>query len=391
MPEPRSKSNGAAALDAVIVGGGVIGLACAWRAAQRGLRVRVLERGQTGDGASGVAAGMLAPVGEATWGEERLLEMAVASHERWPSFAAELDRVAGVTTKIRPGALHVALDRDEAAELRRRFELMSSLDLDARWLRPRECRQLEPGLAPSLAGGVVAPHESSLPPAALVTALRAACERAGVELRTGAEVVEARFEGEALAGVVTADGDSHPAAATVLAAGAWSGEAGWLPAEARPPVRPVKGQILTLRGPAGRPLCERIVVGERVYIVPRADGRLVVGATVEEMGFDLRVTAGGVHELLREAYRALPDIAELELELATAGLRPGTPDNAPLVGRGAVDGLVLATGHFRNGILLAPITADAVAALLAGERAPAEVAAADPGRFAARGPVEVAP
>jgi glycine oxidase len=159
----------------------------------------------------------------------------------------------------------------------------------------------------------------------------------------------------------------------LLAAGAWSGAAEWLPEEARPPVRPVKGQIVELRGSAAEPVCERIVASERVYVVPRGDGRLVVGATVEEMGFDTRVTAGGVHELLREAYRLLPDIAELELVEAAAGLRPGTPDNVPLVGEGAVEGLYLATGHFRNGVLLAPLTAREVAAALTGERETAGV------------------
>ena len=185
------------------------------------------------------------------------------------------------------------------------------------------------------------------------------------------------MDGDRLAGVSTASGERHLAEAILLAAGAWSAGA-WLPEAARPPVRPVKGQILTLRGdaPTGR-----IVVTERVYLVPRPDGRLVLGATVEELGFDMRVTAGGVHELLREAYRALPDVAELELESATAGLRPGSPDNAPIVGRGALGGLVLATGHFRNGVLLAPLTATAVVALLCDERPPAELEVADPGRF----------
>ena len=152
----------------------------------------------------------------------------------------------------------------------------------------------------------------------------------------------------------------------MLAAGAWSGSAEWLPAEARPPVRPVKGQILTLRGPKGRAVCERIVASERVYLVPRVDGSLVVGATVEEMGFDTTITAGAVHELLREAYRLLPDVAEMELVEAMAGLRPGTPDNLPLIGPGAIDGLILATGHYRNGILLAPLTAERVAEMLVG-------------------------
>ena len=183
---------------------------------------------------------------------------------------------------------------------------------------------------------------------------------------TATEVAEALLDGERIVGVRTEDGEELHAAAVVLASGAWSGQARWLPEPARPPVRPVKGQILELRPPDGEAPCERIVASERVYLVPRPDGRLIVGATVEERGFDTAVTAGGVHELLREAYRLLPDVAEMELVEAMAGLRPGTPDNLPLIGPGALDGLVLATGHYRNGILLAPLTAERVAEMLAG-------------------------
>ena len=373
--------NGDRSPDVLIVGAGVIGLTCAWRAAQSGLRVRVLERDEPGSGASGVAAGMLAPVGEATWGEEAILAATLASHAMWPGFAAELEESSGAGTRLlSPGALHVALDRDEAGELRRRFELMTSLGLEAEWLAGSGCRDLEPGLAPGALGGVHAPHEAAVDPSAVVSALRAACERAGVELLTGVEVRALASGGSRVQGVVAADGARHLAQAVVVAAGAWSG-LGWLPEGARPPVRPVKGQILTLRGPAEQPVAARIVVTERVYLVPRADGRLIAGATVEEMGFDTAVTAGGVHELLREAYRALPDVAELELERAVAGLRPGTPDNAPLVGRGSLEGLILATGHFRNGVLLAPLTGDGVAAALTGREPPPALAVADPARF----------
>jgi glycine oxidase len=354
----------------IVVGGGVIGLACAWRAAAAGLDVTLIERRHPGAGASGVAAGMLAPVGEATWGEERLLELALASHAAWPQFAGELAEASGRDIgHLDLGALHVALDRDEAAELRRRFDLMRSHGLEAEWMSPSACRELEPGLGPGGHGGVHAPHESAVDPRALVAALGVALERAGGRLLI-AEVVDGVFDGERLAGVRTADGAELRARDLVLATGAWSG-APWLPDAARPEVRPVKGQILTLAGPPGRPACERIVVTERIYAVPRSDGRLVVGATVEEQGFDTRVTAGGVHELLREAYRALPEIAELELVEATAGLRPTTPDNLPLIGPGAIEGLLLATGHFRNGILLAPLTAERVAGMLTGERAEA--------------------
>ncbi len=360
-------------LDAIIVGAGVIGLACAWRAASRGLRVVVVERDRPGAGASDVAAGMLAPVGEASWGEDRLLELALESHRLWPGFAAELAAASGREVGLLElGALHVALDRDEAAELRRQFELMRARDLAAEWMRAGRARELEPGLGAATAA-VLAPADAAVDPRALLPALAGAFESAGGAIVAG-EVTGGLFEDERLTGVRTADGRELRATTTVLAAGAWSG-AGWLPERARPPIRPVKGQILTLRGPASTPVCERIVVTERVYLVPRGDGRLIVGATSEERGFETTVTAGGVHELLREAYRVLPEVAELELIEASAGLRPATPDNAPLIGPGEIPGLALATGHFRNGILLAPVTAERIAALL-GEPAarPAEAA-----------------
>ena len=352
--------------DAIFVGGGVIGLACGWRAAQRGARVVVLERAEPPAGATNVAAGMLAPVGELTFGEPELLQLTLVSAALYPDFVTELEAAAGLETGYRrEGALHVALDRDEAAHLRRVHDLQRSLGLEAEWLGPRQCRELEPGLTPSFHGGVFAAGEAAIDPRALSRALLAALAAAGVEVRTGAEVTAGLFEGERLAGVRTAAGEELRAAAVVLATGAWSGQAVWLPEEARPPVRPVKGEVLELRTRDGSPPCGRILASERVYLVPRPDGRLVVGATSEERGFDTAVSAGGVHELLREAYRLLPDVAELELVGAIAGLRPGTPDNLPLIGPGAIDGLVLATGHYRNGILLAPLTAKRIADQLA--------------------------
>lgn len=365
--------------DVVIVGGGVIGLACAWRLAQRGAEVAVLEKGLPGEGATRVAAGMLAPVGELTFGEPELLELTLAAARMYPEFVAELEGASGKSTGYeRLGALHVALDRDEAAQLRRVHDLQRSLDLEAEWLSTHQCRDLEPGLAPSFHGGVLAAGEAAIDPRALTEVLVAACEKEGVEVRTGTEVVDGVLNGERLVGVRTAKGhyDTHTvsnrpfdeeiaAQTVVLAGGAWSGAMAWL-AEARPPVRPVKGQVVELRTRDAEPPTRHILASERVYLVPRPDGRLIVGATVEEMGFDTAVTAGGVHELLREAYRLLPDVAEMELVDATAGLRPGTPDNLPLIGPGAIDGLVLATGHFRNGILLAPLAAQTVAELLSG-------------------------
>ncbi|CAN5499878.1 glycine oxidase ThiO [soil metagenome] len=348
----------------VVIGAGVVGLSCAWRLARSGARVRVLERGEAGSGATGVAAGMIAPVGESNWGEEALVAEALRSHAAWPQFARELADDAGTDPGLTQcGALHVALDRDELAELRRRFDLTVSLGLEASWRRSREARKIEPSLSPGVVGAIHAPSEAAIDPPTLIGALLAAAKAFGAEVIESCEVVEAILDGERLTGVRDREGIEHRAPVSVIATGAWSGAAGWLPERARPAVRPVKGQILVLRDRSGRAACGGIVASERVYLVPRGDGRVIVGATVEEMGFDTTVTAGGVHELLREAYRAMPEVAEMELVACNAGLRPGTPDNAPLVGPGELEGLIVATGHYRHGVLLGPVTAERVVEL----------------------------
>jgi glycine oxidase len=370
--------------DAIFVGGGVIGLSCAWRAARSGAEVCVLERDRPAAGATGVAAGMLAPVGEASWGEESLLVLNREALDRWPAFAERLESEAGAEVGLaRHGALHVALDRDEADGLHRRYELHRRLGLRSEWLGARPCRELEPGLATAVRGGAHVPGEASVDPRRLVSALLEALDRLEAPVHSGAEVVSASREAGAWL-LEARDGRTFTAENLVLTAGCWSGGVAWLPGEARPPIRPVKGEILTLRGSPDEPVCERIVAGERVYLVPRADGRLIVGATVEERGFDTTLTAGGVHELLREAYRLLPEISELELVETAVGLRPGSPDNAPLIGRSSTEGLLIATGHFRNGVLQAPITAECVNALLAGDEPPVDLSSFSPDRFASK-------
>ena len=349
-----------------MVGAGIIGLSCAWRLAERDLAVTVVDRRGPGAGASSVAAGMLAPVGEASWGEERLLELNLASARMYPEFASELEAAAQLPVPYRQcGALHVAADRDEASELRRRIELYRRHSLETSWLSPSACRDLEPSLAPDVGPGLFAAQEAEVDPRATLDALARACERAGVDLLTGA-VTDLRTA-EAVKGVVLEDGRRLTCSTVLAATGAWSGLDSWLPDGARPPVRPVKGEVVRLRSPADRPVIGRIVASERVYLVPRVNDELVVGATVRERGFDLSVTAEGVHELLREAYRIVPETAELEFVEARAGLRPGTPDNAPVIGRAGPDGLIVATGHYRNGILLAPITAEIARSLVLGE------------------------
>jgi len=386
-PETTSSSQvspGNGSHDVVVVGGGVIGLACAWRLAEAGLQVRLFERDTVGSGASNVAAGMLAPVGEATWGEERLLAMGLDSHHRWGTFAEELVAASGITDigYLQLGALHVGMDRDEVEELERRFDLMRELDLAAEWVTPSRARDIEPGLGPSAGAGFFAAHEAAVDPRQLTAALAVAARNAGATITEHVEVAGVLTGADGrLTGVRSADGTEHSASIVLLAGGAWSA-ADWLPETVRPPVRPVKGEILTLKERLGEPVCSHIVVSERVYMVPRTDGRLVIGATVEERGFDSEVTAGGVLELLREGYRALPDIFEMELVETTAGFRPGSPDNMPLIGASeSLPGLHFATGHYRNGILLTPFTADTVAAQITGGEVPEEAGPANPERF----------
>jgi glycine oxidase len=358
----------------VIVGAGVVGLAAAWRTQRAGLRTVVVERAHAGAGASGVAAGMLAPVTEADFGEDAALALNLAGRERWPAFAAKLSERSGLDTGYREsGALTVAADRDDAEELRRLVELGRALGLDARPVGARECRRLEPGLSPRVRGGIEAPHEAHVNPGATVAALRHAFVAEGGELLEGTAVAGVDVgRGGRVDGATLAGGRRLACETLVVAAGAWSPALVGLPPETLPPVRPVKGQILTLRArPEAAPLAQRLVRTPRCYAVSRPGGQTVVGATSEERGFDVRVTAEGVFRLLEAAREVLPDVDELELVEARAGLRPVTPDNAPVVGRTPeVEGLVWATGHGRNGVLLAPITADAVAALARGEQVP---------------------
>jgi glycine oxidase len=347
--------------DAVVVGAGIVGLTCAWRAAQRGLSVLVLDRGEPGAGATRAAAGMLAPVTEAEFAEEALLRLNLDAAAVWPAFAAELAERSGLGTGYREcGALAVAVDRDDAEELRRLHDFQRSLGLDAEWLTGRECRRLEPGLAPRVSGGVLAPHDHQADPRATVAALVAAIEHEG---------------GEVVGGVEVTDLDSIQAGRVVIAAGAWSAQL----VDDPPPVRPVKGQILRLRETT--PIADRIIRTPRCYVVPRASGEVVLGATVEERDFDRSVTAGAVHRLLEAAWEVLPDIEERELVETSVGFRPATPDNLPIIGATGPDGPIWATGHHRNGILLAPVTGAAVADLLEGKPLPETLRPFAPGRF----------
>ncbi|WP_392669868.1 glycine oxidase ThiO [Streptomyces sp. LN785] len=372
--------------DVLVVGGGIIGLVTAWRAAQRGLRTAVADP-DPGGGAARVAAGMLAAVTELHYGEQMLLGLNVASAARYPDFTAELEAAAGQDIGFRAcGTLAVALDADDRAHLRELHALQQRSGLESEWLTGRECRRLEPMLAPGVRGGLRVDGDHQVDPRRLAAALLTACERAGVAFHRD-WVRRLTVVRDRAAGAVLAAGTELAADQVVLAAGSLSGQLAGLPDEVVPPVRPVKGQVLRLTVPAAyAPFLTRtvraVVRGSHVYLVPRENGELVVGATSEEMGWDTTVTAGGVYELLRDAHELVPGITELPLTETRAGLRPASPDNAPLLGPTALPGLHLATGHHRNGVLLTPVTGDVMAELLTTGELPAVARPFAPGRFA---------
>ncbi|MGI9001242.1 MAG: glycine oxidase ThiO [Pseudonocardia sp.] len=364
-----------------VIGAGVIGLSCAWRAAASGLRVTVLDPAPA-SGASWVAGGMLAPVTEAWPGEEGLLDLGVESLRRWPGFAAELGVAAGRPAGLRTeGTVVVATGVGDRAELDTLAGYLAELGRDVDRLSGRELRRLEPALGPDVRGGLSVPGDLAVDNRVLLGALRAACERAGAGfVERAARVV--LDDGARVTGVRT-DGADLDSDVVLVCAGAHSGA---LHPALHGLVRPVRGEILRLaHRPGALPPPSRtvraLVDGRPVYAVPRDGGGLVIGATQAETGFDAHVTVGGVRDLLRDAERVLPGIAEYALVESAAGLRPGSPDNLPLVGPVGPEGLLAATGHHRSGMLLAPITADAVAALLRGAAVPTAVRAADPARL----------
>lgn len=372
--------------DLLVVGGGVIGLSCAWRAALDGWSVTVVDPAP-GSGASRVAGGMLAPLSEAWPGEEDLFELGVEALERWPQFAAELGEAAGRPAGLRTdGTLLVATGSGDRAELDMLAAHLEELGRPVERLSGRELRRLEPALGPEVRGGLSVPDDLSVDNRMMLAALEEAARRSGVRFdhRSVATVLD---NGTTVLGVRCVDGTEIPATTVLVAAGAHSAA---LHPELDGLVRPVKGEILRLRQrPGAFPPPTRtiraLVDGRPVYLVPRDDGGLVLGATQTEVGFDTEVTVGGVRDLIRDAERVLPTIAEYALCEAAAGLRPGSPDNLPLIGTAGPEGLIVATGHHRNGVLLTPITADAVAALLRGEPVPDVVRRASPSRCLARG------
>jgi len=327
---------------------------------------------------------MLSPLVEAQVVEEELVRLGLASSRLYPEWVAQLEEYAGMEVGYRrEGALKVALDRDDVGVLEHLFETQRRLGLEVEWLRGAEAREQEPLLSPRVAAAISCEGDHQVDNRRMLEALIAAFSKAGGILREQApvervEVGEGRVRGVRVAGEwVAAD-------TVVLAAGCWSATVGGIPECARPPVRPVKGQMLAAEMEQGVQL-GKVVWAPEAYLVPKEGGRLLLGSTSEEKGFDTRLTAGGLFSILRGAWEAVPGIYDLPIVETWTGLRPGSRDNAPILGKTPVEGLILATGHFRKGILLAPVTAREVASLVLTGQTSERLAPFQLARFAGRG------
>jgi len=373
------------AFDTIVVGAGVIGLSIAYELLRRERSVVVIERTRPGAGASGVAAGMLAPVFEAEDQPEVLTELCLESARRYPAFVADVERTAGRRTRYREeGTLWLALNRDDQQELERLENLLLTKDLPVERLTAESVAQLEPHLSPRVLGGLRVCDDRQVDPRALLSVLQRAVQALGGRFLCPLRVNEVIERNGRAVGVRGADPEGREQVVhgshVVLAAGAWTTEEILGPA-APFLVRPVKGQLVRLHGPV---LLRHVARSPDVYLIPREDGELLIGATVEEMGFDTSPNAGAVMDLLRHAWELLPGSYDLSFSSVDVGLRPATDDHLPLIGPTAVDNLFLATGHYRNGILLAPVTATAIAGWLQDDPPDDRLAPFDPRRAGAR-------
>ena len=353
----------------LIIGGGVIGLGIGWQLAKAGADVTIHESGQAGHGASRAAAGMLGPIAEAHSDELKLLKLSNQSLARYPEWVDELETETGMSIGYRAeGTLIIAIGDDEASQLEHTYALQQDLGLKVEWLSGREARDIEGALSPYVTASIRCETDHQVDNRLMAQALQRAYEGRGGVLHQNSPIERIVIENGTATGVKTQDG-FQAADVCILAAGCWSGQISGLPDGIIPPVRPVKGQMLALRMQDGVILKNviRTVVTRYpmpVYLVPRSDGRLIVGATTEEVGFDRDLTVGGVYELLHGAYEAVPGVYKLPLIETWTGLRPGSGDNEPILGETPVKNLIYATGHYRNGILLTPITAYEISKLI---------------------------
>ncbi len=348
--------------DVAIVGAGIIGLSIAFELASRGAAVRVYDTAEPARAASWAAAGMLAPLTESL-PDEPLQSLCGQSLALYPAFAQSVRDAGGVDPHLRlDGILHAAYSAEQYAALARRCAELHAAGNSATLLDRNHTLLAEPALSKNVAGALLVHGEGQIDNRRLGRALTAACRARGVVVRSELASVGLQFDARRVLGVHS-DLGYEPAGAVINAAGAWAGEIEGVPAECVPPVRPVKGQMIAITIPAG--FMRRTTWVPGAYLVPRSDGRLLVGATVEQVA-DLRVTAGGVHALLHAAVAAAPALQDFAVSEMWAGLRPATPDGRPFLGATLRQGYFLAAGHYRNGILLAPITARLLADVVEG-------------------------
>ncbi|MEC9258309.1 MAG: glycine oxidase ThiO [Candidatus Poribacteria bacterium] len=346
-----------------IIGGGVIGLSIGWQLAKNSLDVTIYDRDWAGQGASWAAAGMLSPRAEVHMQERDLLQLGLVSAELYPEWVDELESDSQTSVDYRThGTLMVALDRDDQAELEDHYEVQRALDLPVEWLTGVEAREIEPYLSPRITSAVSCKSDVQINNRLMVQALIQAFKKFGGNLRQQTSVRKIEIQNEKAIGIQVQE-DFIEADLVILSAGCWSSQIDGLPDWVRPPVRPVKGQMIALRMETP-PILQHVIYAPDAYLAPKGDGRLLIGATCEEQGFDTKITAGGMFELLRGAWEVLPSIYELPIDETWAGLRPGSRDNAPILGRTQIKNLIMATGHYRQGILLTPVTCREISALI---------------------------
>jgi len=339
-------------LDVAIAGGGLIGSAIALELAQAGLSVGVFEKGEPGREASWASAGILSPAPEAP-GMIPIVPLAKASMDLYPGFVANVEEMSGQSVGFRPfGTMDALFSRDATRDLSTLIALHHGLGLRAEPLRPEEARELEPALSPEVEAAALRPEEASVDNRALTRAVLLAAQKSGAEIFPNHDAEAIWREKGRCAGLKLRD-ENVSAKWTIIAAGCFSANIKGVAAYA--PVRPAKGQMVSMR--ADELKIERVLWSEKIYIVPRNDGRILAGASVEYVGFDKHVTAGAVEKILSDAIELVPGLANARIEETWAGLRPDSPDHLPILGPTDLDGLLMATGHFRSGVLLTPVTA----------------------------------
>ncbi len=363
-----------------IIGGGIIGLGIGWQLTRRGAAVSLFEKNTAGKGASWSAAGMLAPLSEVGFEEEDFLRIGRESLLLFPRFLDELREDTNIEIALDTrGTLIIGLDRDDTERLRRLFDFREHLGLPVKWLSGTGAREIEPLLSPRTSSAIWIPDDHQVDNRALVEALKTGFQKNGGVLHENHPVLGVSVEGDCTTGILSATGEFH-ADTVVIAAGCWSKQIEGIPKEWLPPVRPVKGQIITLRSDETYAL-SHVVRAPDAYLLPKGDGRVLLGASEEEMGFDTSITAGPIYRLLERGWEAVPSIYELKIEEIDAGLRPGSRDHDPIVGETPIKGLYYATGHYRHGILLAPITAYELSNMILENTSSELFKPFNPGRF----------